>query len=259
MDSGIATRSNGVRAAAERATLVLATDLDGTFAGGTSEDRSRLQQALAKHESALLLYVTGRSVPAARELLAERDLPLPDVLIADVGTRVVQGPEFTDVPDLDAFLDARWPGHRPIREHLEGFAGIMEQDVHPPRRVSYWLVEGFEMDEVVAGVREAVADLGVDVIGSAGQYVDVLPGGVNKGATLFQVLDWLGANRDAAVVAGDTLNDLALFETGLRGVVVGNAESELVRQVGERENVYLAEREGAAGVHEALEFFGTLD
>ena len=61
------------------------------------------------------------------------------------------------------------------------------------------------------------------------------------------------------VVAGDTLNDLALFETGLRGVVVGNCEAALRERVGDREHLYFAAGEGAAGILEGLRHFGWLE
>lgn len=246
---GIATRTG-----TEPATLVLATDLDGTFAGGTAEDRRRLQRRLAADAGTMLLYVTGRSVPAARELMAESGLPRPELLIADVGTTVVDGGDFAPVEEMEEFLTRNWPGGAAIRERLAGMPGIVEQDVEAPRRVSYWL-EDAPMEETVARVAEALNDLRVEVIGSADQYVDVLPRGVNKGRTLLEVLDRLGQPRERVVVAGDTLNDLALFRTGLRGVVVGNAEPALKRRVGERPHVYLADGAGAAGVLEGLLHF----
>lgn len=248
-EPGVKTRPRG-----ERATLVLATDLDGTFAGGTASDRHRLQRELREERGALLLYVTGRSVGATRELMAEADLPHPDVLIADVGTTVVRGDDFEPVEAVREFLERRWPGEEAVRGRLEGLSGISPQEVRPPRRVSYWL-EAAELEDVLDRVRERVADLDVDVIGSASRYVDVLPGGVNKGSTLLRVLEWLERPRDLAVVAGDTLNDLALFETGLRGIVVGNAEPHLKRRAGGPDHVYMAEAEGAAGILEGLAHF----
>ena len=60
-------------------------------------------------------------------------------------------------------------------------------------------------------------------------------------------------------MAGDTLNDLALFETGLCGVVVGNCEAELRARVTGREHLYFAGGEGAAGILEGLRHFGWLE
>lgn len=236
--------------------LVLATDLDGTFAGGTAEDRRRLQRVLAERREVVLIYVTGRSVAAARELMAEAPLPRPDVLIADVGTTVVRGRDFAPVVAIERELAARWPGGDVVRERLAGLDDVAEQDLNVPRRVSYWLADGATMDTALARVRARLEGLTVDVIGSADTYVDVLPAGVNKGTTLRRVLAWLGRPERDVVVAGDTLNDLSLFETGLVGVVVGNGERALLERVARREHVYVAAGHGAAGILEGLGHFG---
>jgi HAD superfamily hydrolase (TIGR01484 family) len=239
-----------------RTSLILATDLDGTFAGGTAQDRSELQAALKALPEAKLLYVTGRTVPATLELIAEAGLPRPDVLIADVGTTVVRG-DLTPVEEVEAALEETWPGADVIRERLAGVRGIEEQEVRVPRRVSYWRREG-EMDEVIGRMADRLDDLTLDLVGSAGVYIDVLPAGVNKGTTLRRVLSWMERSEADVVVAGDSLNDLALLEAGFSGVVVGNCESGLRDRVCELEHLYMAAGEGAAGILEGLRHLGWL-
>lgn len=239
-----------------QSTLILATDLDGTFAGGSPADRRRLQGVLSTHPDALLIYVTGRSVAATRELMAEAALPAPDVLIADVGTTVVRGNDFSPVAALEREIAARWPGGDVVRARLAGLDVVTEQALNVPRRVSYWLAAGAAMETALARIAERLEGLEVEVIGSADTYIDVLPGGVDKGTTLRRVLAWLGRSEHDVVVAGDTLNDLALFETGLRGVVVGNCEPGLLERVAGRAHVYVAAGHGAAGILEGLGHFG---
>lgn len=239
--------------------LVLATDLDGTFAGGSPGDRRRLQHILADHVDALLLYVTGRSVAATRRLMVEAPLPRPDVLIADVGTTVVRGGDFEPVVAIERELGVGWPGGAVVRERIAGLDVVVEQELDVPRRVSYWLADGAAMDEAIGRVRERLDGLDLDVVGSAARYVDVLPGGVNKGTTLRRVLAWLGRPERDVVVAGDSLNDLALFDTGLSGVVVGNSEPDLLARVGHRAHVYVAAGHGAAGILEGLGHFGWIE
>lgn len=242
----------------ERTSLILATDLDGTFAGGTAADRENLQRALDRLPGAVLIYVTGRSVPATQQLIGDLPLPFPDLLIADVGTSVRQGANLEPVTPIEAALDAVWPGADTIRGRLEAVSGLEEQDVRAPRRVSYWIREG-SMDEAIDRASSALGELSVDLVASAGVYLDVLPPGVNKGTTLRRVLRWLERGETDVVVAGDTLNDLALFETGLSGVVVGNCEAALRERVRGREHLYLAGGEGAAGILEGLRHFGWLE
>lgn len=240
-----------------RTNLILATDLDGTFAGGTAEDRERLQRALRELAGTLLIYVTGRSVPAAREIIRDAPLPRPDYLIADVGTSFRGGPELEPVAEIESEIEAVWPGQEAVRERMLGVAGLEEQEIDAERRVSYWIRDG-GMDEAIARAAEALTGLEVDLVASADVYLDVLPRGVNKGSTLRRVLRWLDRGDVDVVVAGDTLNDLALFETGLCGVVVGNCEPGLLERVQGREHLFLASGHGAAGILEGLRHFGWL-
>lgn len=261
---------------------MLATDLDGTLAHGTAADRDRLLDALRSAGAGALIYVTGRSPAAVGELAATMALPEPDVLIADVGTSVLRGFGPERVMAVERELDLLWPGGEEVRERLAGLESITEQDIVAPRRVSYWVEPvrqagerardpsadryaarapgdrtlGPDAERQAREVAEEVArrldGLGVDVVVSANVFLDVLPRGVDKGSTLLRVLAWLEAVEGECVVAGDSLNDLALFETGLRGIAVGNCEPALRRRVARLESVYQATGEGVVGILEGL-------
>lgn len=235
--------------------LILATDLDGTFAGGTAADRDRLQQRLSALSDSRLIYVTGRSVEATRALMAELDLPHPDVLIADVGATVAHGAALAPVPGFEAALAESWPGADPVKERLAGLTCLDLQEIRSTRRVGYWLAEG-TLEEAIERAAARLGGLTVELIGSAGVYLDIVPAGVNKGTTLRRVLSWLGLSEERVVVAGDSLNDLALLDAGFHGIVVGNCEAALRERVGGRERVYLAAAHGAAGILEGLVHFG---
>jgi hypothetical protein len=192
--------------------------------------------------------------------MAEAHLPGPHLLIADVGTTVVKGEDFDPLP-VDAELDATWPGHDAIREPLQSLHELVEQPIDAPRRVSYTLAPGAEctIDQAMARAGGRLEGLAVDLLASADMYLDVLPRGVNKGTTLRRVLHWLGRDDTDVVVAGDSLNDLALFETGLNGVVVGDCEPALARRTAHLDGVYQAAAPGAAGILEGLHHFGWLE
>lgn len=262
--------------------MVLATDLDGTFAHGSPAARARLVERLSRDPDATLIYVTGRTPAAVRDLAARTDLPEPRVLIADVGTSVLQGLGPRRIDAIEAELERAWPGTAAVRERLAALDELGPQDVDSPRRASYWIEpvrrsgaagpDPFAArapdDDALGAAAEAVAaavaeqavhrleGLGVDVVVSANVFLDVLPRGVNKGTTLRRVLRWLDARDDTCVVAGDSLNDLALFETGLRGVAVGNCEPGLRRRVVGMERVYQATAHGVEGLIEGLRHHG---
>src|SRR3546814_10575377 len=71
--------------------MLLATDLDGTFLGGSPEARQRLYQLVSRHPDIRLAFVTGRGLESVLPLLSDPAIPTPDYIICDVGATVVDG------------------------------------------------------------------------------------------------------------------------------------------------------------------------
>jgi hydroxymethylpyrimidine pyrophosphatase-like HAD family hydrolase len=131
-------------------------------------------------------------------------------------------------------------------------AGLSPQPLSSDRRLAYYYdPEQFEPDLV-----SALEAHGVDCLFSDNRYLDLLPAGINKGSTLLALLELLELESDQVVTAGDTLNDLAMFETGLAGVMVGNAEPALRAALPRLNRTYLAEGHGCEGIVEGLHHFG---
>lgn len=236
------------------AQLLLATDLDGTFLGGSESDRRRLYEFL-KHRPAetALAFVTGRGLETVIPLLSDPSLPRPDLIICDVGATVVHGHDLEPVLPLQNRIAQLWPGTHQVLHALEGLAGLERQDVPQERRCSFYAQD----PGLRAAVEARVAPIGCEVMFSAGRYLDVLPRGVNKGSTLQALVDEFEIPSDRVLTAGDTLNDQALLGPPFRGVLVGNAEPGLVealRPDGAR--LLHARHPGAGGILEALAHFG---
>lgn len=228
--------------------MILATDLDGTFLGGSEEQKLKLYHYLDERDDFTLVFVTGRGKESAIPIVSDPTIPTPDYLICDVGATIVDR-DLEPVDPIQSEISQKWPGTRRVIEALEEFDYLERQDVPQERRSSYIA----EHDEIDDALRETVAKLGCEILFSAGRYLDVLPEGVTKGNTLQQLVDLKGWAFEDVFVAGDTLNDLSLFTHGFRGVVVGNAENTLVDAVGNESQVVLAEGAGAGGILEALD------
>jgi len=232
--------------------LVLATDLDGTLLAGPQEARRRVRELFGGGlEGATLVFVTGRGLESVMPLLADPTIPTPDYIIADVGATIVHG-NLRPVEPLHHEIAARWPGSQTVLKALAGFPQLERQSVPQERRCSFIAPEG----AVTPALRSAVAALGCELLFSAGRYLDVLPRGVGKGPALRRLIDAAGFDPAHVVVAGDTLNDLSLFETGLRGVVVGGAEPALVARVRRMPSVFIAENAGCGGILDGLAHHG---
>lgn len=230
--------------------LVLATDLDGTFLGGSSAQRLGLYRWIeANRDRVTLIFVTGRDLPFIRELVADGPVPRPDYVIGDVGTTIAGGGRIEPMPALETHIAQAWndAGER-VRAMLADEPGLRLQETPFRYRLSYYYDPAVLAADAMARVRAA----GFDCIVSADTYFDVLPRGVSKGPTLLRLIEHLQLPAADVLVAGDTLNDLSLFETGLDGVAVGNLEPALRERVEALANVYISPQPGAAGIFDAI-------
>ncbi len=242
------------RGAGDARPLVLATDLDGTFLGGSAGQRETLYRWIDAHRARVtLIFVTGRDLPFIRTLVSEGPVPHPDYVIGDVGTTVAGGPGIEPIEALEDDIAARWAdaGAR-VRALLADEPGLRPQDTPFRYRMSYL----YDPASLSPDTARKVMDAGFDCLISADTFLDVLPRGVSKGPTLLRLLAHLGVSRDNVLVAGDTMNDWSLFETGLNGVAVGNSEAALHDRVRDLPHVHLSAQPGAAGILDALQLHG---
>ena len=234
--------------------MLLATDLDGTFLAGHPENRQRLYQLIGAHPEIRLVFVTGRGLEVVMPLLSDPSIPVPDYIICDVGGTVVDGRTLQPVQPLQSEIDARWPGERAVVEEMLRFDGLERQEVPQQRRCSYFC----EARAVTRDVVDAAARLGCEGLYSAERYLAILPRGISKGRTLTTLVEHLGFDREAVLVAGDTLNDLSMYEHGFIGVCVGESETALLDATRDRARVLHARHTGCGGILEAIGHFGFL-
>lgn len=246
--------------------FVLATDLDGTFLGGTDAQRRELYSWIeARRDEVGLIFVSGRDPRFIRELCSTGTesyhgdqvlAPWPDYVVGDVGTTIAAVDAATEtvapLPALEGHIREAWQDRNEwIRSVLADAPGIREQDGPFRHRASYhWDPDVFDRDRV-----KPLEDAGLDVLFSHGCYLDILPGGVSKGPSLLRLLTQLNIDPERVLVAGDTMNDLSMFETGLHGAVVGRDEPELLERTKDLPRTRHCELQGTGGIAEAIRFF----
>ena len=237
--------------------LVLVTDLDGTLLGGSLKQRRAFYSWLEQQRQRVLhVFCTGRDLNSVERLLQEDaalGLRAPHLVIGDVGCTVACGTSLAPLPVAVDPIEARWRG-KPARVGplLAQAPGLSAQPVSANRRLASY----YDPDNFAHALIAELKAHGVDCVLSDNRYLDVLPAGVNKGTTLQALLELLGLPAERVVTAGDTLNDLAMFETGLAGVMVGNAEPALRSHLPRLPRTFLAQGHGCAGIEEGLRHFG---
>tara|TARA_R110002110_G_scaffold106423_5_gene266796 strand:+ start:789 stop:1553 length:765 start_codon:yes stop_codon:yes gene_type:complete len=236
--------------------FVLATDLDGTFLGGTDADRRALYDWIEQNRDTVgLIFVSGRDPEFIHQMCSDKALPWPEYVVCDVGTSiaaVTPAREITPIATLEQQISATWDNSGDaVRAALEPFDGLKEQPTNFRYRVSY------DYDPAAYDPRaaEVIADMGHDVLISDNRYFDVLPRGISKGPSLLRLLEHLGLSTQQVLAAGDTLNDLSMLVAGTPAVAVGGSEEPLIAALPDRPHIHRARAIGAAGIVEAMMAF----
>jgi sucrose-phosphate synthase len=240
---------------------VLVCDIDNTLLG----DRNGLERLLhliaAVGDRVAFGIATGRSLDLALRALRQWKVPVPNLLITDVGAGLHYGPRLIEDRGWQQHINYRW---RPdaVRAALADVTGLVLQPAENQGafKVSYfWDPDGGPTPaDIVSRLRQA--RLSAQVICSHGAYVDVLPVRASKGmAVRYFALKW-GIPLDRCLVAGDSGNDEEMLVGNTLGVVVGNHDPELDHLRGDP-RIYFADGECAWGILEGIEhydFFGKI-
>ena len=243
---------------------LFASDLDGTLLGHDPARRRLLTRwaLLPEGERPLLCYNTGRMLDDVLQLVERRILAPPDFIISGVGTNIYDFHAGSVVKEFAEILEEGWDSTS-VEETMTSLELPLErQPAHfqTAFKSSWYLHDAG--DAAIATVRRSLDEAGlqVHVIYSSGRHLDVLPRWANKGNALRWLLRHLDIPAEQVLVAGDSGNDSAMFTIdGVNGIIVGNAQPELVRLTMDAA-VYRAPQQEAcaAAVLQGLQHFGVL-
>lgn len=258
---------------------MIATDLDRTLLpNGVQEESLGVRERFFEYvdqKGSVLVYVTGRSKLLFEDAQQEYGIKTPEYLIGDVGTTVYVH------KDEELVAHDEWAVYLADQNPNWNFAGILkhvgiiasmrlqEEDKLNPYKISYYVDTLTDRDEIVGHITEVLARMELDaevvwsVDGDTG-LIDVLPRGATKATALQFLLTNLGIAPQDVVYAGDSGNDLLVFEALERCVLVGNAREEVRQEVLDINTkrtaeglpeIYIANANYAEGILEGLEHF----
>lgn len=234
---------------------ILATDLDRTLLPNghwpADEQSIPLFNELTTTHDVLVVYVTGRNLDLTEQAIAQYGVRHPDVLVGDVGTTIRRhdSGQWHDDEGWAELIHERSPAwdNRAVRDAVAGVAGLTEQaaehlnrfkqsyDVDHANRESILA----QVDGRVGGRFDEVAIYSYDSQADKG-LLDFLPDSATKLTALEYVADQAGVGREHVVFCGDSGNDIFPLTAGFNGVLVRNADEQLV------ENVRHAQRKNPA-------------
>jgi sucrose-6-phosphatase len=225
---------------------ILATDLDRTLLpnGRWPADPGAIElfNRLTVEHGVLVVYVTGRSLALTEAAIAEYGIRHPDVLIGDVGTSIRRfAPAgWQDDTGWEAHMhraSPRWDAEA-VRRAAAGVTGLTEQErEHCGPFKQSWYVDHEHRQAVlkelsgrVEGRFDEVAIYSYDSQSGKG-LLDYLPDSANKQTALEYVAEAHRVPKAEVVFCGDSGNDIFPLTAGFAGVLVRNADEQLVAQV----------------------------
>jgi len=225
---------------------ILATDLDRTLLPNGSWPRDpaaiELFNTLTQRHEVLVVYVTGRNRNLTEAAIGEFGIRYPHVLISDVGTsihRYADNAWETDRGWVSQVMrtSPAWDAEA-VRRDLRGIEGLAEQEREHCGlfKQSYYVDhEGRDatlraVDLRVKGRYDEVIVYSFDSQSGKG-LLDLLPHSATKQTALEYVADAFGVSKSGVVFCGDSGNDVLPLTAGFRGVLVRNADEQLVSDV----------------------------
>lgn len=264
--------------------FLLASDLDGTVI--PLEDEPEWEEEIAhfgslvsQQDGLTLAYVTGRHLDLALDGVAQRDLPLPDIMVCDVGTTIyIRNGVRWEVDDAyRRRLGESWRGKSSggISELLAGVEGLEEQEAEKQGefKQSYYIPSRSKRENILQKVEEILQQAGLktNLIFSVDSFtgsglLDILPGMAAKDKALDYLQELLQIPKEHIVYAGDSGNDLAAFVSGYNAIVVANTAGpvceetiRLAREKGIESRVFFARHKYTRGVIEGCRHFNIFE
>lgn len=238
---------------------LLLCDVDGTLTGddeALEELRIRLEAVGPRVGFGL---ATGRSLHLAQEMIRDRRIPIPDVLITASGAELHYSRALTLDRSWENHIQHRWEPVK-IRTALEEIPGLRRapEPGDPAFRLRY-LVEGDgapTLAEIQRHLRKR--NLKVTAFMDHGTVLDVLPVRASPGLAIrFFCFKW-NLPPERLLVAGDSGNDADMLSGETLGVVVANHTPELDELQGS-DHVYFSPRPHAWGVLDGIDHYRFFD
>jgi len=244
--------------------LLLCTDLDRTLLPNGPQPESpgarKRFGELAAQPGVVLVFVTGRDQGLVEHAISEFQLPVPDYVIADVGSaiyRIEQG-EWHCWDQWEQEIAGDWQGksHDAIQELFRDLPLLELQEASKQKRykLSYYVSPEADHEALMSDMHAILFDqhISASLIWSVDEtegigLLDVLPASASKQHAIEYLMQQLGYGIHNTVFAGDSGNDMAVLTSPIHSVLVANATDEVRHQarqqvlnMGQNEALYFA-------------------
>jgi hypothetical protein len=244
--------------------LLLCTDLDRTLLPNGTQPESALARKkfnqLASRNEVTLVYVSGRDKLLVQQAIKNYHIPLPDFVVADVGSTIyqVENEKWSCLDKWDAVIENDWNGksNNDLQELLKNFSDIRIQEhaKQKPHKLSYYVPLYTEHESLLSEITSCFDKEGVkanliwsvDDATSIG-LLDILPASANKKHAIEFLMREYNFSLNETVFAGDSGNDTSVMASPIHSILVANATEnvkakalEQAQKNGESGSLYIA-------------------
>lgn len=244
--------------------ILLCTDLDRTLLPNGPQPESisarKKFNQLTSRDEVTLVYVSGRDKLLVQQAINNYHIPLPDFVIADVGSTIyrVENKKWAHLDKWDSEISNDWNGksNKDLQKLLEKFDDIRIQEYSRQKlhKLSYYvplytdhvnllneIKLCFEKENVRANLIWSVDDAA-----SMG-LLDILPASANKKHAIEFIMGEFNFGLDETIFAGDSGNDISVMASPIHSILVSNA-TDIVKKMalqqaklnGETNSLYFA-------------------
>lgn len=237
----------------KKKSYLLATDLDNTLAGDSAALTALVDFHRKSKVEPALIYVTGRHLDSALQLMEEEQLPVPDLWITDVGTSIYEATTLEEDSKWNEWINENWQPSSILRV-ASRFPILRRQDLPHTKRISFTVEPGHAESVRLFEIELKREGIPHHFVFSSDRDVDLLPERSGKGAAVDYALRHYAAQDVNVLLAGDSGNDAQMLALPYPAVIVGNAQQEL-DALPTHPLIYRATAHFADGIQEAWEYF----
>lgn len=272
--------------------LLLCTDLDRTLIPNGKQPESpnarKLFDQLVSHKQLTLTYVTGRDIDLVQQGISEYHLPVPDFVVADVGSTIYQYTEdqkWSRLKDWDDKIGVDWQ-NKTSSDLVSLFSDLEECNLQEKtkqglHKLSYYISLNSNIENLILKIntrlkKEAIKSNIIWSIDEKAQMglLDILPLSANKYYAIQYLMEKQDFNLENTFFSGDSGNDLDVLLSPIKSTLVANANEEIKEKVRSQisksssvNSIYIAEGgylkmngNYSAGILEGIShYFGEID
>jgi sucrose-6-phosphatase len=229
--------------------LLICTDLDRTLIPNghhpESPNARELFNELVADSQVSLAYVTGRDQVLIQKAISEYDLPIPDFVIADVGSsiyEITKEKEWSKIQDWNNKIAGDWQYKNqadlaPLFEDLKD-CRLQEKEKQGIHKLSYYVSLDADIESLIETIKLRLEnqEIKANIIWSINEltslgFLDILPLNANKKLAIDFLMENHKFTLDHTVFSGDSGNDLDVIISPIKSILVANANPELKEKV----------------------------